>query len=299
MRIQEISNNIVIASFLDKPRSQYNDAPQTTTITCISLPDELVFVDCGVYTGAITKFREEMEKRFQRRTSYLLLTHTHWDHILAMEAFKDVDIVVAKKGIPSLKSAYKGYLSQKERVIRANNYRNEDVEIAEDIEKSELFMPNITVKNELIIGSGEKEIVFKIVGNHSADSAIVHIPSEKTLCTGDNLLACYPQLVNASYETVEMFREWEKMDVDHFIAGHGLPVKKDFVKKVRLYYENLIAFLKEQISKNSKFEDIKDNPSLPNYFAVNRPNWTYACRPKTNWLEDDIKRWYNFLVRNK
>jgi len=299
MRIHEVTNNIVVASFLDKPKSQINDAPQTATITCISLPDELVFVDCGVYTKAITQFREEMEERFQRKTSHLLLTHTHWDHILAMEAFKDVDIVVAKKGIPSLKRAYKGYLSQKERIVRANNYRKEDAEIAEDIENSELFLPNITVKDEQIIGSGEHQIIFKVVGSHSSDSAIVHIPSEKALCAGDNLLACYPQLIKASYDTIEMYREWEKMDIDQFIAGHGKPVKKEYVRDVRLFYENLVTFLKNQIEQKAKLDDIMNNPDLPKYFAVDHADWTYACRPNDNWLENDISHWYNFLRKKQ
>ena len=299
MQINKVTDNIIVASFLDRTRSKYNDAPQTINVTCIALPDELVFVDCGVYTKAIAKFREEMEERFQRKTSHLLLTHNHWDHIIAMAAFKDVDIVITKKGIPSLKDAYKGYLSQKERVIRAEKYRTEDAEIAENIETADLFLPNITVKEELIIGSGENKIIFRIVGNHSTDSAIVHIPSEKTLCAGDNLLVCYPQLIFPSFKVVEMYKEWEKMDIDNFIPGHGQTVKKNYVKNVRLYYENLNAFLKEQIAKKMKLEDILVNPDLPQYFAIDTKDWSYACRPEANWLEDDIYNWYNFLSKKQ
>ncbi len=297
MRIQEITDNIVVASFLDKPRSKFNDAPQTLTITCISLPDELVFVDCGVYAKAITKFREEMEKRFQRKTSHLLLTHAHWDHILAMKAFKDIDIVIAKKGIPALKRAYKGYLSYKERIERANNYREEDTEIADDIENSELFLPNVRVKDEQIIGSEEHKIIYKVIGIHTSESAYVHIPSEKTLCAGDNLLVSYPQLIEASYDSLEMYREWEKMDIEHFIPGHGIPVKKDYVRKVRKYYEILVTFLKNQITQNATVSDVLKNIKLPKYFAVDQPDWRYSCKPNDNWLEYDIRQWFNFLEK--
>ncbi|MCG3221508.1 MAG: MBL fold metallo-hydrolase [Candidatus Heimdallarchaeota archaeon] len=295
MRIQEITDNIVVASFLDKTRSKINDAPQTANITCISLPEQLIFVDCGVYTKVIAQFRKEMEDRFQRKTSHLLLTHTHWDHILSMKAFKDVDIVLAKKGIPTLKRNYKGYLSYKERIESANNYRKEDSEIADDIENSELFLPNIRVKDELIIGSEEQLIIYKIIGIHTSESAYVHIPSEKTLCTGDNLLTCYPQLIKASYDSLEMFREWEKMDVEHFIPGHGILVKTDYVRNVRLYYENLVNFLKNQISQNATISDVLKNTELPRYFAVDHSDWRYSCKPNDNWLEGDIRHWYKFL----
>ncbi len=299
MRIQEVTDNIVVANFLDKTRSKYNDAPQTATITCISLPDGLVFVDCGVYTKAIAQFREEMEQRFQKKTSHLLLTHSHWDHILAMKAFKDVDVVISKKGITALRRAYKGYLSQKERIERAISYKDEDAELAEDIENAELFLPTITVKEELRIGSEKHQIIFKVIGNHTSDSAIVHIPSEKTLCTGDNLIATYPQLIRSSHDTIEMYREWEKMDVDHFIAGHGDPVKKEYVRNLRLYYENLVAFLQDQIKQKVGIKRTLDHPDLPKYFAVDYPEWSYACRPNANWLENDIKSWYNFLRKKK
>lgn len=41
---------------------------QTVAITCIALPDELIFVDCGVIPKVASKFRSDMEKRFQLNT---------------------------------------------------------------------------------------------------------------------------------------------------------------------------------------------------------------------------------------
>ncbi len=299
MQVQKITDNIFIANFLDKKRSIVNDAPQTVTITCIALPDQLIFVDCGVYSKAIMEFRKQMEEHFQRKTSYLLLTHIHWDHILAMKVFKDVDVVIAKRGITGLKRSYSGYLSTKERKERAKDYREEDSEIAEDIENADLFIPNITVKDELEIGEEERKIIFKVIGNHTAESAIVLIPGEKIMCTGDNLLVTYPQLTRTSYDTPEMYKTWENMDIDLFIPGHGNPVKKDYIQSVRLYYDSLISFLKTKIKQKISISKILKDEDLPKYFDIGSTNWSFSCRPEGNWLENEITRWHRFLKKKQ
>ena len=99
----EISDNVVVM-YPSKPRNPMNDAPQTVTTTCIALPDELVFVDCGIYPDLATKFRTDMEEKYQRKCSHLFLTHTHWDHIMAMEVYKDTNVVASESGIKDLEN---------------------------------------------------------------------------------------------------------------------------------------------------------------------------------------------------
>ena len=299
MKIQEINKNIFIANSLDKKRSKENDAPQTATITCIALPNQLIFVDCGVYTQAVKDFRKEMEDHFQKKTSHLLLTHIHWDHILAMEAFQDVEIVLGKKGISGLKKSYTGYLNPEERKKRADKYREEnDLELAEDIENAQLFLPTITVKDEFIIEDGDIQVIYKIIGNHTAESAYVYVPSEKILCTGDNLLTTYPQLTRSSPDTIEMYKSWLDMDVDLFIPGHGYPVKIDYIQSLISYYESLIAFLKIKINEKTSLSKILKDENLPKYFAEDYSDWVASCRSGGNWLEDEVGRWYRFLKKN-
>ena len=298
MQVQKITENVFIANFLDMKRSEINDAPQTITVTCIALPNQLIFVDCGVYTKKVIEFRKQMEEHFQRKTSHLLLTHIHWDHILSMKAFKDVDVVVAKKGIPGLKRSYSGYLNLRERKDRANIYQKEDPEVAEDIENAELFIPNTTVKDELEIGEEDQKIIFKVIGNHTAESAIVLIPSEKIMCTGDNLVVTYPQLIRSSFKTIDMYKSWEDMDIELFIPGHGNPVKKEYVISVRKYYESLVDFLKVKIKEKTSIRKILKDKNLPRYFAIGSDDWSFACRPEDNWLESGITSWHRFLKKN-
>jgi glyoxylase-like metal-dependent hydrolase (beta-lactamase superfamily II) len=295
----EVTENIVAATAEFEKKIIVNNASQTIVLTCLALPDKLVFVDCGVYLAFAEKFRKDMEKKFQRKTSHLILTHTHWDHILAMKAFKDVDIVVSKKGLASLKESLKGYLSPEELLEYAEQYAEEDPVLANDIRKAELFLPNISVKDEFRIDSCEKEIIFKLVRNHTSGSAYVYYPQEKTLITGDNLLECYPQLLASNWKSIDLLRSWEEMDIEHVIPGHGKPVTQEYLTKVRTYYEDLIAFLKEQIKQKASFKDVQIHPQLPVYFGVGQPDWQYACRHGSDWLQSDLKSWYNFLKKQK
>ena len=49
----------------------------TSMMTCIALPRELVFIDCGMNKKFALEFREDMENHFNRKTSYLILDHMH------------------------------------------------------------------------------------------------------------------------------------------------------------------------------------------------------------------------------
>ncbi len=299
MPYYNITENIIATTPTYDKKIKMNNAAQTILITCIALPESLIFIDCGVYFKFAEKFREEMEKKFQRKTSHLFLTHTHWDHILAMNVFKDVDIVVSQKGFSSLKNNLKGYLSFDELQNYAQQYAEEDPILTEDIRKAQLFLPNIRVKDELTITSGTHEIIFKVIGNHTAGSAHLYYPQGKVLCSGDNLLECYPQLLASNWESLDLLRSWEEMDIKYVIPGHGKPVTKEYITKVRQYYEDLISFLKQEINKKTSLKDILKNPQLPAYFGTKQTDWQYACRFGANWLTDVIEDWYRFLKKQK
>ncbi|MCE7746515.1 MAG: MBL fold metallo-hydrolase [Candidatus Heimdallarchaeota archaeon] len=295
----EVTKNVVAANATNREKSKVNNAAQTIVMSCLALPDKLVFVDCGVYLDVAEKFRKDMEKKFQRKTSHLILTHTHWDHILAMKVFKDVDIVVSKKGLASLKKDLKGYLSPEELLEYAGQYAAEDTVLANDIRNADLFLPNIAAKDEFRINSGEHEILFKVIGNHTAGSAFVYYPQEKTLCAGDNLLECYPQLLDSNWKTMDLLQSWEEMDIEHVIPGHGKPVTKEYITNIQSYYNKLITFLKEQIKQDVSFKKALNNPELPEYFGTTQSDWYYACRPTANWLTVSIEGWYKFLKKQE
>ena len=49
--------------------------PQGSNIVCLALEDELIFVDAGLNTIVASDFRKQMEKKYERKASTLLITH--------------------------------------------------------------------------------------------------------------------------------------------------------------------------------------------------------------------------------
>jgi glyoxylase-like metal-dependent hydrolase (beta-lactamase superfamily II) len=271
-------------------------APNTVPTTCIALPYELIFVDCGSYPNLSLKFRLDMEKKFQRETTHLLLTHLHWDHFLAIDVFKDVKIVAPELGIPEFKN-FKNTISNTEEDKWSSLFLIDEDEIIKTVKQAELKIPNVLVKEELRIGSGDNEIIFRVIGGHSIDSAYIYFPSDKILCSGDNLIECFAQLPGIPQDTLRIFSHWETLDIEKVIPGHGNVVSKNYLLKVKSYFEELISTLKKLIANNIPRREIFTHPSLPKYFALNQPDWTESSTPDMKWIEMTIKTWYRLMKK--
>ncbi|MFW9824414.1 MAG: MBL fold metallo-hydrolase [Candidatus Thorarchaeota archaeon] len=296
MNIREyhvVTDNVIVM-YPFKPRYPFNDAPQTVPCTCIALPKELIFVDCGVYPDLAEIFRRDMEKKFKRECSHLLLTHTHWDHILAMEVFKDVTAVASETGINDLNNFLK-VLNNKPQEDWPGILNTTEVEVIEILAKSNIFLPNMSVKEQITIGEKDHEVIFRVIGGHSKDSAYIFYPKEKVLCGGDNLIECYYQLSGSPDETLKIIRHWDSLDINFAIPGHGKVVNKDFITNLRLYYEDLITVLEELINQGITRKKILTHPQLPQYFGKKQSNWKEGCFPNSNWMEMTIRRWYHYL----
>ncbi len=296
MSYVEVTKNVVMM-IPSKPLSNINNAPQTVTSTCISLSDSIVFVDCGVYHDIIRKFKIDMEEKFRKKTSHLIFTHPHWDHVIAIEIFKDKEIIIAESGIPEIESL----IRRKKDKSSEECIKIFDVEenMAEIIANAEIFIPNIIVKDELWLGEGKEELLFKVIGGHSGGSAFVYFPRDKTLCGGDNLLECYAQLPGNPDEALQIYRHWESLDIEKAIPGHGTVVNKDYISKIKRYYEDLISFLEEISSKKLSVKEALNHPNLPEYFGKSQTNWTEGCFPDAQWIENTVKSWYRAIKRKE
>ena len=263
---------------------------RTVMMTCFALPDELIFVDCGAILEDALRFRHDMEDLYQRKTTHLLLTHTHWDHCFAMKAFEDVTIVASLKGVQAIKKCIETQKGTGRKVPKNKIFN--DSELREAYESSILLIPDIGVKKTATIGPTGQEILFSHTGGHSADSAFIYSPSEKILCTGDNLLTCYAQSVGSGKKMMESYQYWETLDILHVIPGHGDIVGKEYITKVRMYFEELINVLRELKAQGLHIEEVLTHEKLPSYFGKSQKEWIEGSRYHTEWLNFGIKYWY-------
>ncbi|MFX0173082.1 MAG: MBL fold metallo-hydrolase [Candidatus Hodarchaeota archaeon] len=228
---------------------------ETVTLACFNLPEALIIIDCGADTNKARKFRNEMERIFERKISHLLLTHWHWDHSDALNVFQVVHVIISKRRATKIKAG---------------------VKVAETI----------------VIGFKGNEIKFQVSGGHSPDSAFVYYPSDQVLCTGDNLLSCYAQVFSNGKALLDLYRSWESLDVKHIILGHGFVVNKDYLINGRKYFDELIEVLKELKSQGLFINQVLKHANLPEYCYKDHSKWEEGGRRHTGWLNMGIKYWY-------
>jgi glyoxylase-like metal-dependent hydrolase (beta-lactamase superfamily II) len=295
MEYLKVSENVFVMYPLQNS-NLLKSASATVPTTCMALPDELIFVDCGSFPDLSSQFRVDMEKKFQRKTTHLLLTHLHWDHFLAMEVFDDVNIVAPELGIPEFNN-FTTMIDKTEEDKWGSLFLIDDDKIIKIVKEVKLSPPRILVKKELRIGSTENEVIFRVIGGHSIDSAYIYYPKERVLCAGDNLIECFSQLPGTPEETLKIYSQWESLAIDKVIPGHGNIITKEYLLKVKSYFEDLVSVLKNLIASNIPRREIFNHPSLPRYFARNQPNWAESSRPGMKWIEMTTKSWYRYLKR--
>ena len=264
----------------------------TSMMTCIALPRELVFIDCGMNKKFATQFREDMENHFNRKTSYLILDHMHDDHYMAMEVFKDVEVIAPKIGVESfeidLKTPDEEYEHQ---IMETAKLYSDDKDIEDTVKNAALFVPQKLVEEQLTIGPEGNELVMRVVGGHSKDSMYVYFENGGVLCAGDNIVTCYAQYI-FDPKIIETFKYWESLPIEHVIAGHGSVVSKDYIKNVRQYFEELFEKLKEFKKENLTVDEVIKHPDLPIYFATKEDFWDSNLKEHNGWLEYIAKYWY-------
>lgn len=229
---------------------------------CIALDDELIFVDTGLNTTNIANFRKAMEEKFKRKTSTLILTHGHVDHFLAMGAFSDVLVVAPQFAKANIERFVKAEFT--EQII--NNMSNVFLGFRESIGEAKLFMPNKWMDGKMIFGKNE-EVIYQVVGGHSACSSSIHYKPENIIISGDLIqVDVYPYFGEPDTDMekwVTALKSWEEMKVNTIIPGHGKPIDSKYLINVRKYFDELLGTLKELKKENLSDEEIIKHPKLP------------------------------------
>ncbi|MFX0114206.1 MAG: hypothetical protein ACFFB3_06635 [Candidatus Hodarchaeota archaeon] len=292
----EVTDKIVTTALYPYETDQLLRTYETGTMSCIATESGLIFVDCGAIVKDAQKFRKDMEQRFERPTTHLLLTHDHWHCTYGMTAFEDekIDVVISSVGRSYFRKNFKNGVSDrwKERILQAFP---DDERLRESILEGSLFIPNIGVPREKSFGPEAGQVVFRTCRGHSAAGAYVYVPSEKTLFGGGNLNTCYAQIV-WPIDVVETYKEWEKLDIGHVIPGHGPVVPLSYVSRVREYFEQLLGKLRELKPEGLTAEQVLKHNDLPEYPHKGK-SWVEGSAYHTRALERLVKYWYGRVLK--
>jgi glyoxylase-like metal-dependent hydrolase (beta-lactamase superfamily II) len=174
----------------------------------------------------------------------IVLTHSHWDHLLGPERFPGVRVITQAN---FLKETSAG---------RAEDLLWQVGEWEEEygLEREKPFVipqPSRTFKRRLTLELGELRLQLVHAPGHAADHLVIYEPGSRTLWAGDMLsdleIPFVSQSLEAYEKTLEMLATWE---VRILVPGHGHPTASAEEIQSRLAEDRAyLAELRERVSQ--------------------------------------------------
>ncbi|MGE7767548.1 MBL fold metallo-hydrolase [Peribacillus sp. NPDC096540] len=160
--------------------------------------------------------------------NFLVLTHSHWDHVFGLENV-GIPVICQEKTYNNIKDMQQ--LSWEDHDLDQRVEAGTEIPFCADAIKLELGtkrnidlpLPDIIFETVLTIDLGDITCVIEHVGgDHAADSCIIYVPEEKTLFLGDCLYAnLYAEKWNYTAEqALLLVKKIEAYDADTYILSH-------------------------------------------------------------------------------
>ena len=258
------------------------DGSTRGNVAAYVLPNQIIFIDSGMHLPIVKEFREKLEKETGKKTTHLLITHTHGDHIFGNQVFKDCKIISSK--------LTKESMIESEKTNWAPDKIQEMLKNAEDptaLEGLEIVLPNETFDDQFEIKDGDVKVIIQRTGGHTEGSSYVYCPNYKALTAGDNLfIDSFPwggAPTANPLKWIEALEEYLALDVEYFLPGHGPVSKQDKIKEFLNYLSNIVNLMKEMLSSGKSEDEILQAADDVEYHPPRREQWKALTLKK--WLE--------------
>jgi len=251
-----------------------------SNISCVALDEGLVFFDTSLSTRTASRFRREMEARFERSTLALVLTHAHLDHIFGMAAFDDVPVYAAASGRPRWEHFVA--IEWDERTVAG--YAAVFPALPDEIPTAKLRLPTEWFEDELLLGNGDGQLTVQRTGGHTVDSSSVVVGAERVVIAGDLVQARRrPYFGEADTDFsvwIDTLQHWEELEVTAVCPGHGPVIELAELGEMRLWFEQTTAAATELKSEGVSMEEMASHPDLPDGYWPDEdtvPRWWIYC----------------------
>ena len=210
---------------------------------------EALLIDPGLFTDEIEACRELLVRQnAQPRT--IVLTHSHWDHILGPEHFPGVKVVahdIYREGLGTTSAPERADgigLSERWRKTLDELERWEE---EHDVPRKTAFvppLPDVTFEKKFVLRLGTLELQLLHAPGHWPDEIVVWEPVSGLLWAGDMLSDLEIPYVSdnlTAYE--ETLRMISQLDIRVLVPGHGSAAADSVAIRQRLTDD--IAYLSE------------------------------------------------------
>jgi glyoxylase-like metal-dependent hydrolase (beta-lactamase superfamily II) len=229
---------------------------------------------------------EQIKSVTPKPVKYVVDTHFHWDHYYGNEVYlgawpAGVEIIsseatrqnIEQRGIPRVKreilevpkeiETLKADLAKaadttKKAEIQAN-LRQTEAYLAE-LKAMRVTLPTLTFDRSLMLYQKSRTVEILYLGKgHTDGDAVVYLPKEKVIITGDALHGWTPYMGDSyPYDWIRMLEATEKLDFDYIIGGHGDVMRgKGQFQMWEQYFRDLLAETAAAYAQGATLEETR------------------------------------------
>ena len=269
--------------------------PIDANVVVLINESDAVVVDANVSLASTRATVRAIRQLTDKPVRYVIATHWHNDHVLGnqvyREEFPQAEIVSHALTRDDIARAYDlngGFIEQLEELLPKRRAELADPEtppdrraalekrlpeleaMLADLRQMKVTLPDVTVKDQLTLirGSREIRVLFLGRGNTRGD-LVVHLPRERILIAGDHVVAPIPWATEVyPTEWVATLDKLAALPADTIIPGHG-PLMRDqkHLRDVQALLRRVIAEVQaaraagltlEQATDSIQLADVRD-----------------------------------------
>lgn len=261
--------------------------PMEGNVTVIINDEDVVVVDGSQTPSSARTMIAEIRKLTDKPVRYLINTHWHGDHhhgnFVYKETFPGIEIIAHRYTREDISTFGARSLQGQIREFQNRNHQKKALEAGVDrqgrplpeavkhrlrqrleipdnflqeLQEVKLTLPTLTFDRDLVLQRGSRVIhIFSNGPGNTRSDAIIHLPQEKIVITGDLLVSTVPFMSESRPRGwLARLKEIAALDAAIIIPGHG-PIQRD-----RKYLDMHMALLESLIKQVDAA--LKDSLSL-------------------------------------
>ncbi len=239
---------------------------QSSHNAAVILEDYVIMIDAGQEPASGKYVTDALRRITDKPIKYVVVSHYHDDHIMALPYFKSLGaVVVGHSETARIIDEMGEKLIQHRLELEAENRP----ELNFILDNAKIVNVDATFETKMVLGQGENRVELLYFGPARTPGDIfVWLPKEKILFTGDAINRSI-QPINYDYPNIT---QWT-MSMDQatalgarlYVPMHGDSFEEETVREIINYYADLRLAVQSYIDRGVPLEQIQEELDLPKY----------------------------------